>query len=419
MIVESNLLRYSALSVLSLYMFHMLRNLTSLYFLVLGLFILFFIIIILISQKKILLDPLFSTAILIWIFVSINSIFQGGEFGDPMIGLFRMWVSLPLLLVGIVLSSGSIKVPMKMLCFFFILATLSICWQYAFGSIFWFAESSERAGGERFASLAGSLTAYGTSVGVFLLAALVFFKGVSRVVVVSFLIIGAILSLQKAGIVNIGFALILAVWIRAISKRNLGILIVFALLVAAVFIAYSPEDGLLGIVYRLLSGFITSDAELTYDVSLLDSIFDRLVTLPAELFSFYGVNNLFIGAGVHGGSGVLGYPELPMAHNGLVEMLSIFGFFVGSIFAIFLIYLLVSSIQHLGNTNLQGNIEFKFLSAAYVIWFMNYLFSGGALFHPIGAATVWLIVFRIRKLNHLSKITTRYKPDACGATFQK
>ena len=88
------------------------------------------------------------------------------------------------------------------------------------GPIYWFAEASQRSGGDRFASLTGSLTSYGIFVGVAVLAAFMFFKGVQRALVVAMLITGAILSLQKAGLANIALGFFLAFWIGALHFRG-------------------------------------------------------------------------------------------------------------------------------------------------------------------------------------------------------
>ncbi|MEN1677475.1 hypothetical protein AAIH03_34515, partial [Pseudomonas aeruginosa] len=54
--------------------------------------------------------------------------------------------------------------------------------------------------------------------------------------------------------------------------------------------------------------------------------------------------------------------------------------------------------------------ELGFLCSAFIIWFVNYVFSGGGLFHPVGAALFWLVVFRFlyilrrkRDVEHISK----------------
>jgi hypothetical protein len=399
---KSDWLRWSALFVLVLYMFHIARNITPIYFGVLGFCLLILVIFVLNKIDQLRFDPLIPIVLLIWIFATIVSTFQLNRLGDPVIGIFRMWVSIPLILTSLVLSTSSIRTSMQLLCLFFVIAAISLCWQYAFGAILWLADSSERAGSERFASLAGSLTSYGTSIGVVLLAAFVYFRGLARVIVCFFLILGAVLSLQKAGLANVGFALVFAFWIGAINIRGINFIVGTLMLIAIIFINYTPDDGVIGVLYRLFSGYISSDSEFVSDVSFQDSILDRITVLPIEVYKFYGFSTLIIGAGVFGGSGVLGYPDLPMAHNGLMELVGIFGFFIGGIFVSGLIYFFISSLLLLRHRKLFINTEIAFLSASYVLWFVNYLFSGGALFHPIGAAIFWLLIFRIRMVNKLN-----------------
>lgn len=391
-------LQYAARGVLTLYLFHLVRNITPVYFLVLGALLGVLLGLVAYCGRKVRFDFLVFVVFFFWIYASFITLFQSEAYGDSAVGLFRFWVSVPLVIVGMVCSMAPIRIPMRLVSLFFGFAALTFLWQYAFGAIYWFAESSERAGGDRFASLAGSLTAYGVFLGVPALAALVYFRGVSRLFLFGLLTMGAILSLQKAALANVSIALLAAVWLGVVRVRTFVGAVAMAMLVGVVILSVAPQEGVLGIVSRQSIGVLSSNSEITGDVSFIESVIDRLTDLPSEALAFYSPESLVLGVGVFGGAGALGYPDLPMAHNGLVEILLIFGLLFGWILIVFLIGLSIWSLVSLRKRSQVIGTEIGFLYAAYVIWFVNYVFSGGGLFHPIGASLLWLVVFRIHRL---------------------
>lgn len=387
-----------SLVLLAMYQFHLLRNLTPLYFVFLGsclaLFLLYFI-----SNLKIIrFEPIGFFVFGCLAYASIISFFYTDSYGDPLIGIFRLWVAAPMILIAIVLARFSIFMSINIIIFVFALAALSYPWQYVFGGIAWFAESSERAGGLRFASLIGSLTAYGGLVGIPMLASMINMRGVLRVIVVSLLFIGALMSLQKAALANVALAFIFAVWLNALSKRLVFYISIMILCIFLLSLTYTLQDGPFSVIFRNILGIITSDSNISSDVGFSDSMWSRLTALPSEALEFFSFDLFFAGTGVFGGSGALGYPELPMAHNGLVEIILIFGLFFGVLFCIGLIYIFLYSIIFLLLKKNNHHLELRFLCCAYIIWVVNFVFSGGGLFQPIAASLLWLVVFRMRML---------------------
>ncbi|MEN1592873.1 hypothetical protein AAIH63_34090, partial [Pseudomonas aeruginosa] len=103
--------------------------------------------------------------------------------------------------------------------------------------------------------------------------------------------------------------------------------------------------------------------------------------------------------------------QYPMAHNGIVELLCIYGFIFGGLAVLLLLLLFVYSVFLLVfRRRKTACTELGFLCSAFIIWFVNYVFSGGGLFHPVGAALFWLVVFRFlyilrrkRDVEHISK----------------
>lgn len=384
----------AALIVMVVYLFHITRNITPLYFLLLGGAIVTYFYLSICNSVKAKVEPLIFVVLMVWLYASFISVAERELYGDPAVGLVRLWTSIPLVFVALTLSKGHGVVASKTIAIFFACAALSFVWQYSFGAIDWFAESSERAGGTRFASLAGSLTAYGTLVGFPVLVVLVYFPTAWKWSLFLLLTLGALMSLQKAAIVNVIIALLIACWLGAIRTRTVVLGTLVAMIGSlATLLLYAQPDG--GVVARFIVGLLTSDSSISADVPLFESILDRVASLPAEALSFHGNEVTALGAGVFGGGGALGYPEIPMAHNGLVEIIAIFGYFVGGAMVVSLLALLgFSALRLMRRPSSSGtSMDTDFLCGAYVIWFVNYLFSGGGLFHPIGAAIFWLIVF--------------------------
>lgn len=124
--------------------------------------------------------------------------------------------------------------------------------------------------------------------------------------------------------------LILCLLAKTDQKTYLFFTFLLAGLGLSVFFLADFGAGSLETVHRLIVGLLTSDSSVSQDVPFFESIFDRVTALPLETLSFYGSEILVLGAGVFG-EGVLGYAQYPMAHNGIVELLCIYGFIFGGL----------------------------------------------------------------------------------------
>ncbi|WP_133239996.1 hypothetical protein [Limnohabitans planktonicus] len=257
----------------------------------------------------------------------------------------------------------------------------------------------------RYASLVGSLTAYGVAVGFPALAAFYYFKKLNGFLIFIILSIGAALSLQKSALANIAIVIIFAWWLKFIEFKNI---FTFAptIGVVAILIFYISEfnGSQFETVLRYMQGVLTSETELSNDVNFFESMVDRFTALPYEALIYFETHEFLYGAGVFGGAGAMGYDNIPMAHNGLIELILMFGVFVGGPIILFLIYLLIKSILIISNRLNAANTEIGFLSASYIQWFVNYVFSGGGLFQPVSASIFWLLVFRMRYIFKSEKI---------------
>jgi hypothetical protein len=391
-------LRDVALSCFVLYLFHVVRNLTIAYVFVFGVFLIAFISMAFNKEKfkKSVVNSLTLGVIFCWVWATLMTFLWASDYGEVSVGLVRLWTSFPLVVIcAYVVLSWELKKPFVLITFFFFLAALSLILQVFIGPILWFAEASERAGGIRFASLVGSLTSYGVMVGVPILAALFFFNRVIGFFIVSVLIAGALISLQKAAMASVVMSLVIAWWLRLFTIAVVFKVIISVLVACLPLYLFFHENTQIQAIANYFIGTLTADVELTSDDSFSLSMFDRLTHLPMTAAQFFGVKTLLFGAGAFGASGTLGYPEIPMAHNGIIELILVFGYIVGGGIVIFMLYGFWKSIYFLLKRPIDVNFERIFLHSCYVIWFVNYIFSGGVLFHPVGAAIFWVIVFKL------------------------
>lgn len=396
--------------VIFIYWLHLLRNISSLYFLALGGAIVCLVYTIINSRKATHFDRTSVVVFIALCYASLMTIIQQGFYEDPEVGLFRFWATAPLIFVAMTLATVSIRSNMRWFVGFYLVASFTFPFQYITGPISWFAEASERAGSERFASLIGSLTAYGGVVGVAALAALCFFSPPVSFICLLILIIGGALSLQKAAIANIFLALAIGFWVNRglrISMRSASYIFSAALIVFTlsyfVFLNNGLASMLIAISFRSIDGILSGDTEMSGDVGFFESVIARVTDLPLEAINFHNATALFFGSGVFGGAGALGYPDFPMAHNGLVELVLIFGAPIGVFFGAYLVYFFVSSLRTVSIGSYKTTLEKRFLVAGYGLLFLNNLFAGGGFFQPISASVFWLVFFRLRFLNKQAK----------------
>lgn len=382
---------------ISVLLLHVLRNLTVLYYFFIVISSMFFLIFSLKNLKSARFFFTFLTILFLFLYVFLVSFYSGSE-QSPYTGLVRLFLLAPLLLF--LFSSRCIEdfsvLFLWIVLYFIMLASLSLLWQYVFGSISFFADSSERAGTMRYASLAGSLTAFGGVVGLGIIAAnMLPMNPLARVFCNLILLVGAVLSLQKMAIAYCVFAYVL-VFIYNLRVSHHGsvklILVVLPALLLFPLLAY----WILAIAFpghaAYFLAILGDDARTVGDVSLLQSMGDRLVSLPLRVYDYWGGYSLFFGVGVFGGAGGLGYRHYPMAHNLLFETLAIFGVFVGGAIVLWLAYLFMVCSKLLITTKDQFLFIYSSICLSLIC---TSLFSGALFYHPAIAVPFWFSVSEV------------------------
>ena len=198
-------------------------------------------------------------------------------------------------------------------------------------------------------------------------------------------------------------------WVRGVNVKGVVLRCFYGLIfigvVAAIFYPLFSQQAfisqMMDIILRIVEGVLSSDVDLTADVGFFESMYDRLSVLPAEALNYHDWSALLFGAGVFGGAGALGYPDLPMAHNGIVEIMLIFGIPIGIVLNLFVVYFLVASAVRVFDVGRPFALESRFLLAAIGLFYLNNIFSGGGFFQPISASVFWLTFFRLRFLNKM------------------
>ena len=342
----------------------------------------------------------------------------------------RYFLSLPMALAAFWLLSyeKNMRSMLRLFCSIVLLGLLTIPLQYATGPISWFAEPGERAGVIRYASLLGSLTVAGGVIPFAVLVALVsHIKPMWKVLLLCGLGLGAIFTLQKAAL--LGIPLAVCVYIvyqrrQLVKPRNvlgvfgIGLLIVFLGGVANSFLADWPvwQNS---VAYASAAFSPENAVARGGDVSIQESIEDRLISMPALALSGLGNYSGWGGYLLGGGFGMVGaslvMPEdspFITSHNGYVDFVLIggiahllaFGGLVCSTLRSLYIWLKNCRTKHLSD-----DVPIAFLGIV-TIALVSLLFAGGLTFQPITGCLFWTIVgiaWRLESERLVSSYTLR------------
>ncbi|HOX19443.1 MAG TPA: hypothetical protein PLI70_00825 [Gemmatimonadales bacterium] len=304
--------------------------------------------------------------------------------GSLALGTVRLIFTIPIYVVVLWLpgTQSNLRALTVTAALFSVLAALTIPYQFVAGPISWFAESSERAGLFRFASLFGSLTTLGAVCGMGMILCVYSIRPASLAsIAVICIAVGSMLSLSKGAIVNVALALLVLPLVRRPTKRHLVVLL--GLLTIGFLGAFAQWAGKLSVFWRAFRLTDQSATRIYDDVSLAQSILDRLTALPRLAIAFHGKFTLLLGLGPIGGAGNLGYPEVPTPHNGLVELLLMGGV------PLSLWYLWLNErafragIARASTPEVRGEA----VVGLYILgsMFLNMMFGSGILFSPAGA----------------------------------
>lgn len=405
-----NGLTISGLLVFSSTLLHLGRNISGAYYGIwAGTIAVFVVFLIRSGQFEARRNFFFLTILGLFLYCCIISYYWSSNFGDPLIGIARLGFIIPVILV--IAYTPNIR-SFDMFCMLWLgfatLAALSLPLQFIVGPISWFSESFERVGVSRFGSLAGSLTTFGNMVGTAVFIAVIRFRKFHYIIlIVLILMLATVLSLQKAAIGSLAIALITILLTRRFKFTTF--IILTALVASIALLAFYFSDyQTRGTILLLFDTFFGSvEAGQASDVSIFQSASDRIFELPVAAFDYYGSHAAWVGIGVFGGSGSLGYPSLPHTHNLVGETILLFGLLPGGLVIALILVMLFHSVIIL--TNLSQKYDARSVMAAGILINITVpsIFAGALLYHPAGATIFFVSLFQLyyRKSLESSLIT--------------
>lgn len=357
-------------------------------------------------------DTALALLVAIYGYVALTSLYWSQDYGEPVTGITRLVFIAPAL-IGMIYTLNVRTFPAYYTIWlaFGVLTALSLPAQFILGAISWFAESSERAGTDRYGSLAGSATVYGNLVGALIFIALVrkgnFVLGAAITVII---LVGAVASFQKAAFASALIGLVSAVVASRVRFSSFASLVIAVAVVAGLLFTmsdYYTQGILLGYVENMLG---TGDVTRASDVTFVESMISRWTHFPEIALRYFGLDSLLTGVGVFGGSGSLGYPEYPHTHNLIFETLLVFGGILGSGIITALIYLSWKSGLIVVGAHKRDHND---LIAAGI--FLNLLlptiFAGALFYHPVsGSMFVCSALYLTFSLTKQAEASARASP---------
>ena len=199
-------------------------------------------------------------------------------------------------------------------------------YQVVFGRISFFVEVAGRLDYERYGSLLGSTTTYGTAalIAIFVLHDYELFSRKWKIIIEVSIIVGGILCLSKSFFINV----VLAYGLIFVFKDRNGISIdmrkafrnMIYLLIGLFILIILYKYTFVGEYFDGMLKYTTSGGTLGTEADLLE----RLTTRPINTFKYYNLPLLYYllyGVGFKGYSGVLGLTQYPMCHNNYAELI--------------------------------------------------------------------------------------------------
>ena len=291
----------------------------------------------------------------------------------------RYFATLPYVFVCIIYPDiiyRNIKTILKIFCIVVLLSALLMIYQPIFGRIEIFDSVNERIGFERYGSLLGSTTTYGTVslIAIIILYTLDLFNKFTQKMIEVLIIIGGFLCLSKSFFVNlfISYALVVIYKIKIGKKIDLNKIfyqiLLFALFLIIIFII---------VEYSFVGDYLHGMIDYSFSnnsTGVESSFIDRLTTLPKKAFDFYDIplySFIMYGVGFKGYGGTLGLSNYPMCHNNFFEIILAQGF---------LYFILIVSFYIKIITNKKNDIyeisKYAWLSKILVIYFLINMTSG-------------------------------------------
>ena len=362
-------------------------------------FLAFFFISVLIFQKGFFLKAVDFFTINLWIFyillIYIGSIsFIYGNLSEFLKAFPRM-IIMPLTLIfflNLVSFKDQFKKLINLLIIFSIIAALSLIYQVYNGPLDILVDSSTRLGLDRYASTFGSLTIYGSAVGIVTLLVLRSnFNIFLKVFIITLFLASAFVTLAKAAILNVIITTIISLFFIKIDKK---ILLVFFIISGLIFIYFLFPD--IGIYYNKsiqTLGFSSDKIDVSSNSSFVYQFLKRFF-YSTEYLSNFNIIDIFFGYGLIGGQGVFGlaYSFTGTTHNQYMDL-----YLIGGVFLFLnVVFLVICVMLELNKLKIKDPLAETFLFCN-IIAIINMFFFNGFLYQPVTSFVFWLSIVYVLK----------------------
>ena len=362
-------------------------------------FLAFFFISVFIFQKGFFLKAVDFFTINLWIFyillIYIGSIsFIYGNLSEFLKAFPRM-IIMPLTLIfflNLVSFKDQFKKLINLLIIFSIIAALSLIYQVYNGPLDILVDSSTRLGLDRYASTFGSLTIYGSAVGIVTLLVLRSnFNIFLKVFIITLFLASAFVTLAKAAILNVIITTIISLFFIKIDKK---ILLVFVIISSLIFIYFLFPD--IGIYYKKsiqALGFSSDKIDVSSNSSFVYQFLKRFF-YSTEYLSNFNIIDIFFGYGLIGGQGVFGlaYSFTGTTHNQYMDL-----YLIGGVFLFLnVVFLVICVMLELNKLKIKDPLAETFLFCN-IISIINMFFFNGFLYQPVTSFVFWLSIVYVLK----------------------
>ncbi len=319
---------------------------------------------------------------------------------DPLIGIPRLLLMpiMSFVFLCILKDEQEFRFVIKVIFACFIFSCLFSFIQIIIGPFTFLADAHARGGYIKYPSLLGSLTVMGSILAYIVIG--IFDKAFYRSYLIKLLLLfitlfAAVVSLTKTAVVLILIAFFLLLSISFIKnlKTFIKLLFLFLIITIILSILIINNDYLSNYVNTVINftfGWTPFDTEyhLINDTPniTLDFIIYRLTWFSSSAIDYYGLSGLIFGVGVLGGGGVMGFPNQPSAHNGIVDLILIGGIIYLLLFLYFYI-----RVQYYFYKNIDYNLN-KFFFLCNIVFLVNMIFISGSYFQPSISIIYWLSI---------------------------
>ncbi len=288
------------------------------------------------------------------------------------------------------------RMILKIIFICFLIACLMVLYQSIFGPFSWLSDTHLRGGFIRYASPLGSLTILGSIVCYILIWGFdnkINKSNIFKLFVFLIVLTATALSLTKSAVVLLIISILLLLFVSLVRdfRSFINLLLALSIFSSIVMIIIVNNDYVLNYINTVLNftfgwtPFFTEESYINDTPNVtLDLIIYRLTWFSQASIDYFGLKSLFLGVGVWGGGGVMGFPNEATPHSGIIDLLLIGGI----VYLILFIYIYLK-IQYYFYNHINYNLN-RFFFLCNILFLANMMFISGSYFQPSISILFWL-----------------------------